>query len=85
MTTILQATLQKSYYGKAHVRQDNHGLTLVSYWTEVARIDGNGDFVRLWDGWSRTTSMHVNDFRIQNGLAPIRKREWDEMPVERRW
>lgn len=76
----LIATLQRSYYGKAHVRTENGNIILTSYNTDVAMIDKNGNFHRLWSGWSRTTSMHVNDFRLQHGFPTLLKKAWLELP-----
>ena len=78
----LTATLQKSYYGKAKTRIENGGTVLKSYNTDVAMIDGNGNFYRLWNGYSRTTANHVNDFRMAHGLPKISKKEWDSLPCE---
>lgn len=81
----LKATLQKSYYGKATLCRSNDGsVTLFSYQTDVAMIDGNGTFHRLWNGYSRTTAKHVNDFRIMHGLPTLSKKEWDALPVRGR-
>lgn len=78
----LVATLQKSYYGKAKTRQENSGVILKSYNTDVAMIDGNGNFYKLWSGYSKTTMNHVNDFRRQHGLPGLSKKEWDSIPCE---
>lgn len=76
----LKATTQKSYYKKAYVLKDGNNLFLRSYNTIVCGIV-NGKFLRYWDGYSSTTMKHVNDFRVQNGLTSLRKRDWDEIPV----
>ena len=53
----------KSFYGKAKViEKDNGEKVLQSYNTEVCKISSNGEFVRLWDGYSVTTMRHVNSF-----------------------
>lgn len=78
----LTATLQKSYYGKAKTRIENGGIVLRSYDTDVAMIDGNGNFHRLWNGYSRTTMNHVNDFRREHGLEMLNKKAWDNIPCE---
>ena len=44
--------------------------------TDVARIDAQGRFIRLWNGYSVTTMNHINSFRIMYGLEPISKQEW---------
>lgn len=72
----LNATTQKSYYGKATVIEENGEKMLKSYNTIVCKIDANGNFVKCWNGYSRTTQNHINDFRRLNGLDPMNKREW---------
>ena len=61
----LQATLQKSYYKKAFELKDRNNLYLQSYNTIVCGIV-KGKFVRYWDGYSRTSANHVDDFRMQH-------------------
>ena len=56
---------RKSFYGKALVIHADGGTFLQSYNTIVCKIDKNGNFVRLWDGYSATTMRHVNSF-LQN-------------------
>lgn len=57
------------------------GAILKSYYTEVAEIR-NGEFIRLWDGYSVTTMKHIDAFRKYYGLKTIGKREWIEMEVK---
>lgn len=72
----------KSFYGKAKVTVYPNGTkVLTSYKTEVAAIMPDGSFRRLWNGYSATTSRHVNEFRLQNGLAAINKTEWIRLPL----
>lgn len=71
---------QKSYYGKAKVNiLDNGTKELISYKTKVAIITKGGNFIKLWDGYSLTTMNHINEFRMQNGLNKINKKEWLEI------
>lgn len=80
--TILKATRQKSYYGKAAVIDTDGKKSLRSYETIVCAFDPEtGNFTRLWGGWSRTTSNHVNDFRRLFGLPALSKKEWESLPV----
>lgn len=81
MKTKLQATTQKSYYGKATTRTENGATILTSYATDVCKIE-NGKIFRLWAGWSSTTAKHINDFLTQNGFAKLSKKEWVQMPCE---
>ena len=73
---------QKSFYGKARqITLSNGDKYLQSYETIVARIDSNGEFTRLWYGWSATTAKHIDSFRRSNGLPGICKKDWENMPV----
>lgn len=56
------------------------GLVLKSYQTKVVALC-NGEFVKLWDGFSVTTLKHVNALRANGGLSPLTKRAWIEMPT----
>lgn len=71
-----------SYYGKAVVIRDarKHTTYLRSYQTIVCKIV-NGKFFRTWDDFSVTTLRHVDEFRRQNNLPGISKKEWSAMPV----
>ena len=82
METKLNATFQKSYYGKAHVITNDDGtLLLRSYETIVCEYDPNTNtFRKLWNGYSRTTMKHINDFRKLCGLSMLIKKEWDSIP-----
>ena len=66
---------------RAMVRKDYYGKVLISYTTDVCMIDNDGNFVKLWDGYSATTLKHINKFRRINGLAEINKREWIKLDV----
>ena len=80
-TTKLTATLQKDYYGKAHILIDDNYIILKSYDTLVLAIHRKtNNLVRLWSGWSSTTAKHINDFLLQNGFNRINKKEWLNMP-----
>lgn len=70
---------KKSFYGKAIVNEYNGKKVLTSYKKEVAAIDKDGSFMKLWRGYSNTTMTHVNSFRIENGLQPISKKQWLEL------
>lgn len=54
------------------------GAILKSYYTEVAEIR-NGEFIKLWEGYSVTTHKHINAFRNHYGMRTISKRELIEM------
>ena len=79
-TTVLKAISQKSFYGKAKILMDDDFIILRSYNTDVLAIDrAKNTLVRLWSGWSKTTSIHINDFLTQYGFKPINKKEWVTM------
>lgn len=78
----LNATLQKSYYGKAKIHYlDNGDIILHSYDTDVLKIE-NGKLVKLWNGWSATTMKHIKDFCMAFGFEYGNKSWWDNMPCE---
>ena len=67
---------RKSFYGKAAViEKDNGDIELRSYNTIVARIR-NGNFERLWSGYSATTMNHVNAFLDAFGISGGGKAWW---------
>ena len=79
--TKLNATTQKSYYGKAVIIADDDFIVLKSYDTEVIAIDRkNNTIIRLWNGWSKTTQNHINDFLKLYGFNAMSKKEWLNMP-----
>lgn len=74
----------KSFYGKAKViEKDNGEKVLQSYTTEVCKIGSNGEFVRLWDGYSVTTMRHINSFLSFFGIPGGGKAWWNSQPVEK--
>lgn len=75
-------TNQKSFYKKANVTIANGKTVLTSYTTEVCYLDQDGNFHRLWSGYSVTTMNHINEFRLQNRLDKLSKKEWLSIPVE---
>ena len=72
---------RKSFYGKAHIIELASGAVyLESYDTIVCKIE-NGQFSRLWSGYSATTQRHVNSFcRMFNGPVAC-KADWDSLEV----
>jgi hypothetical protein len=61
-----QHSSQKSFYGKADVREVDGKKVLTSYGTDVAEIkDGNA---RVYGTYSMTTSKHIKEFLLQNGF-----------------
>ena len=78
----LPATLQRDYYGKAYVIEEDGETLLKSYNTIVCKVVPGRGFVRLWGGYSDTTKRHINDFRRLFDLPALNKREWNALPVE---
>jgi len=77
----LNATRQKSYYGKAKVIEHDGIIYLKSYNTIVCAID-HDKVLRFWDGYSATTMKHIDDFMILFGLNAISSKDWKSLPVE---
>ena len=76
---------QKSFGCKAVVEVGNDGTkVLYSYTTKIAKITASGLLVRLCDHdrkcSSPTTMRHLASFCVHNGLEPITKKAWNEMP-----
>lgn len=72
---------RKSFYGKANViEKDNGDVELRSYTTIVARIR-NGNFERLWSGYSATTMNHINSFIDAYGISGGGKAWWTSLEV----
>ena len=79
---------RKSFYCKASMEMMEDGTrVLISYTTAVAKITPDGRLVRLCDHdqecSSQTTMRHLVAFCVSNGLEPITKKEWNEMPISR--
>lgn len=67
-----------SFYGKARIYK--HAVTgdwyLVSYDTIVCSYNPNSKaFWRFWDGYSLTTSRHINAFCAAMGIPGLSKSE----------
>ena len=75
----------KSFYGKARVIEHDDGTKkLQSYNTIVCEVTPSGDFIRLWDGYSVTTTRHVNSFLYFLGYTGPQyggKAFWDALSV----
>ena len=73
---------RKSFYGKAKVIEKDGETLLQSYDTIVCKIDKNGEFIRMWKGYSATTMRHVNGFLDLVGIAGGGKTWWNAQTVE---
>ena len=68
-------TTQKSFYGKAKVRELRNGSkVLYSYDTLVCGIDENNN-IGFMEYHSQTTGRHINEFLQQNGHNKMTKKE----------
>ena len=79
---------QKGFGRKAVVEvRDDGTRVLYSYTTKIAKITPDGFLVRLCDHdqecSSQTTMRHLASFCVSNGLEPITKKAWNEMPISR--
>lgn len=70
---------RKSFYGKAKVIEQDGEKVLMSYNTDVCKIDRNGEFIRLWWGYSATTMRHVNSFCMLFDVNGGGKKWWDSL------
>lgn len=70
---------RKSFYGKAKVIERDGEKLLQSYNTIVCKIDKDGNFVKLWDGYSYTTLRHINSFILHFGIAGGGKSWWENL------
>ena len=76
---------QKSFYGKARTYRNKDCIYLISYNTIVCYIDTRHYQIhRLWDGYSKTTLMHINEFGKQfiGKHFNLTAADWREMRVE---
>ena len=76
---------RKSFGCKAVVEvRDDGTKVLYSYTTKIAKITASGSLVRLCgherECSSQTTMRHLVAFCVHNGLGPITKKAWNEMP-----
>lgn len=75
ITNLVPNDSHKSFYGKAKVKTYTDGTrVLQSYNTDVAKIDADGNIIRLWNGYSATTGRHISAF------CGLNKKEYLELP-----
>ncbi len=72
-----------SFYGKAKVIENDGETLLQSYDTIVCKIDKNGKFARVWEGYSVTTMRHVNAFAEMFGISGRGKKWWDSQETKK--
>ena len=76
----LNAFSLEGFGGRALIIPTDSGYILKSYYTEVAEIR-DGEFLKLWGGFSVTTLKHINIFRSFANMSTLSKREWIELEV----
>lgn len=76
ITDLVPNDSRKSFYGKAKVKTYTDGTrVLQSYNTDVAKIDANGNVIRLWSNWTATTGRHIKAF------CGLNKKEFLNLPL----
>lgn len=77
-TLELKPSRQKSYWGRAYVEETDDSYTLLSYGRPVIRINKSQDWYvyKLWNSYSRTTMLHINDFLMQHNKRKMCKKLW---------
>ena len=81
-TEEIARDFEKAFYKKATLHQIGKRVFLQSYDTIVAYI-ANGKLFKLWDGYSVTTSRHIQAFCYTYGVKGPSKKEWENMPYKR--
>lgn len=67
----------KSFYGKAHVEEENGEKRLISYTSHVATIKDGSYVLHEKAACSMTTRRHVNEFLRQWGFDGLSKKEME--------
>lgn len=73
---------RKSFYGKAKMIENNGENFLQSYNTIVCKIDKNGKFIKMWDGYSATTMAHINSFADLFNINGHGKKWYESLEAE---
>lgn len=72
----------KSFYGKAQVRRIGDTETLISYDTNVMRIQSGRLIRTAGQPKSVTTARHMREFAQQHGYPAMSKKELMELPTK---
>ena len=72
----------KSFYGKARVRTIGDTKTLISYDTNVMRVQGGKLIRTAGQPQSMTTARHMREFAQQNGFGYMTKAELFSLPTK---
>ena len=64
---------------RAIVTESDNAIYLQSYDTLIIKFDKvSKTFVKLWNGYSKTTQQHINTFLKIFNVAPLNKKEWEQ-------
>ena len=69
---------QKSFGGKAKIREEENSKILISYNTEIVSVS-NGKITSLYDGWSQTTGKHIKEFFQQLYGVEVNKKIFEKI------
>ena len=63
MYELIPTNGRKSFYGKAKVViEDDGSETLYSYNIPIITRKPNGEYIKLYNGWTATTGTHIKSF-----------------------
>lgn len=72
-------TAEKVFMEKQKSSRETEKNYCKVYNTIVCKIDKDGNFVKLWDGYSYTTLRHINSFILHFGIAGGGKSWWENL------
>ena len=73
---------QKSFGNKAKLVWTTGYTTLCSYDTKILSYDNSRQtIIKHWDGYSATTTRHINEFLLQHLKKGCTKKEWEAIPL----
>lgn len=82
MTNIYELTCiyskQKSFGGKAKIKEEDNSKILVSYNTDIVKIS-NDNITPLYDGWTQTTGRHIKEFFQQFYGVEVNKKTFEQI------
>ena len=73
---------QKSYYGKAMIKEEDGISKLISYTTKVAEYSYLTDIMTVYGWFSSTTAKHINSFLNFHGFKTCNKQELENYKNE---
>lgn len=69
---------QKSFGGKAKIKEEDDSKILVSYNTDIVKVS-NGKIKSLYDGWTSTTGKHIKEFFKQFYDVEVNKKTFEKI------